>query len=112
MAHNGYCYGVDMWHTLLTVVSFLTCTCQHYWLEIAKNIPNYKKQVVTTCVVFNLVCSWTLVENLVARGGFSTSDTREQKKSDLVLESIIQELDSDIKNPKCKKVKLTYTMAH
>jgi hypothetical protein len=106
MVCNDYCYDVDMWCT------FFYC---NFTLDLYSStllIKSCKKQVACICVIFDLVCSWTLVENVVARRGFSTNDTREQKKSNLVLESRIQELDDDIENPKCKKVKLTYTMAH
>jgi hypothetical protein len=47
-----------------------------FWLNFILNlysttllINNCKKQVATICVVFDLVCSWTLVENIVAKGG-------------------------------------------
>ncbi len=65
MAHSGYCYVVDMWHTLLIVISLTTCAFQHYWLAIA-NI----------CLLFKFVCSWTIVENVVVKGGFFTNDVR------------------------------------
>ncbi len=73
MARNGYCCGVDTWHTLLIIISLSTYTCQHSWLIVAKSISQLQKKVVIICVFFNLVCSWTLVENIVAKGGFSTS---------------------------------------
>jgi hypothetical protein len=66
VACSGYCYGVDTWNTLLIVISFSTCTCQHYRLIVAKKILNCKKQVATICVI---ICSWTIVENVVAKGG-------------------------------------------
>jgi hypothetical protein len=37
-------------------------------------VSDYKKQVATIWVVFDLVCSWTLVENIVAKGRVSTSE--------------------------------------
>ncbi len=69
MAHSGYCCAVDMWHTLSTIISLLTCTFQHYRLVVAKILPSCKKQIATLCVVFDLVYSWTVVENVVAKGG-------------------------------------------
>jgi hypothetical protein len=31
MVKNGYCCGVNMWLSLLTVISFSTCTFQLLW---------------------------------------------------------------------------------
>ncbi len=57
VAHSGYCCGVDMWHTLSIVISFLTCTFRHYYLVVAKNISQLQKKVTTLCEVFDLVCN-------------------------------------------------------
>ncbi len=64
MARNGYCCGVDTWHTLSIVISFSTCTFQYDWLAVAKKIT-------TICVVFNFVCGWIVVENIVRKMEFS-----------------------------------------
>jgi hypothetical protein len=61
MAYTFNCnFTLDLYLSTLLVNSF-------------KKIPSCKNQVTIICVVFNLVCSWTLVENIVAKGGFSTS---------------------------------------
>ncbi len=60
---SGYCCGVDMWHTLLIVISLSTCIFWHYWLIVAK------KKIEVICVVVDFVCTWIVVENVVAKEG-------------------------------------------
>jgi len=43
---------------------------------------------------------------------YQSTHTKKQEKSNLITKSIIQELNNGTRNPKCKKLKLTYTMAH
>ncbi len=68
VACSDYCYGVNTQHTLLTVISFSTCTFRHYWLVVAKN----KLQL------FALFSTLFVVEQQLnmqlQKGGFSTTD--------------------------------------
>jgi hypothetical protein len=69
MACSGYWCGVNMWHTLSTIIPLSTCIFRQYWLVVAQKFLVAKKKVAIICIVFDLVSSWIVVENTVAKGG-------------------------------------------